>query len=36
MFMIGLIVSTNKYLKCKGLEYRSLKHIPNFSKISHG
>jgi len=33
--MIGLIVSTNKYLKCKGLECCSVKHIPDFAKIGH-
>ena len=35
MFMIRLIVSTKKYLKFKGLECRSVKHIPDFSKPGH-
>jgi hypothetical protein len=35
MFMIRLIVSTNKYLKLKDLECRSVKHIPDFVKIGH-
>jgi len=35
MLMIRLIVSTNKYLKCKGLECHSAKHIRDFSKIGH-
>jgi len=31
--MIRLIVSTNKYLKCKGPGYRSVKHILDIAKI---